>query len=131
MSDKKYRVWIMHNVLEPPTEYRYEELLTYVIGTPYGIQDILMTAYELELLKIALLKQDKHTRPNVYYQEVDNDPIAILKELLEKGKLEQEKEKKRVEKNLEIAKKKEETARKNKENKERREFEKLKKKFGD
>jgi hypothetical protein len=128
MSDKKYRVWVMEHVTEADD---YRNSITAVIGTPYGIQDVLVSEEELDLLRIGLMDMSSYSRPVIYYQSINDDANDIIKNVIQQGKLGKEKEEKRRAKLEETRKKKEATARKNKEKKERQEFEKLKKKFGE
>ena len=132
MSEPKYRVWIMHPVIDEKVSYdyhvRYE--LTFVVGAPFGVQDKIITEQDLTLLKAALGSLPKESRPSIFYQLITPDANDRIDRLIESGKVALENERLKREKELETQKKRAATIAKRKVDRELKKLAELQSKFG-
>jgi hypothetical protein len=118
----------MESVISDNEDYR--DYIVEVIGTPFGLQDVVMNEEEFQDFKLALQSiRSSYNRPVFFYQEIHPDPNRLIVELLEKGKELREEHALRLERAKRDEAKKQAAAKKRKEKREREKYERMKARF--
>jgi hypothetical protein len=125
-----YRVWKMDPVFETDHEY-YQETITHVMGTPDGLESVILNVDDFRCLKIALERFSSSNRPRFYYQPVEKGINELVTEFVEKGRELSAEHEERLARLKADEKKRRIQAEKKKAERERKKYEKLKAKFGE
>jgi hypothetical protein len=128
---KRYRVWLLQPLVHEQLlrDYNVNYDLTHIIGTPFGVQDRIVSEDEFRYLQMAIKSIDYHNRPFICYQELYKDPNTQVDDLIQAGKKAEVEFKAREAKAQADRIKREQQAVKQKEARERKKLEKLKQKY--
>lgn len=129
----QYRVWQMDMVVESNDHYR--DSVVEVIGTPFGLQDVVMDEDQFRDFKIGVDRMNYYERQHLFerrrffYQKIQPNPNEIVGALIKEGREFREQQELSDERRKKQQAEEEAEAKKRKEARERKKFEQMKAKF--